>query len=244
VTLTTDFPELKGPSTTDFTYNLTIHNDTSADVTFTMDATGPEGWTVAAKPADQAQATSTQVKAGSTGSVTVTATPPTDVNAGAYPIQAGVSGGGKNAAIALQATVTGTYTMTVSTPDQVLSTSANAGSTTDLQMTVANTGSAPITNVVMSATPPTNWKVEFDPANIAAIPAGQTTNVTAHITPTSDAIAGDYDMSVNAKGTEANDDVDIRVRVDTPQIWWIVGIVLIVAVFAGLYWVFRTYGRR
>src|SRR5262249_57634799 len=36
VTLTTDFPELKGPSTTDFTYNLTIHNYTSADLPFPM----------------------------------------------------------------------------------------------------------------------------------------------------------------------------------------------------------------
>ena len=40
------------------------------------------------------------------------------------------------------------------------------------------------------------------------------------------------------------DDTTIRVRVETPQFWWIVGVVLIVAVFAGLYWVFRTYGRR
>ena len=68
--------------------------------------------------------------------------------------------------------------------------------------------------------------------------------MTAHITPTSDAIAGDYEMTVTAKATEASDDVSIRVRVETPQFWWIVGVVLIVAVFAGLYWVFRTYGRR
>ena len=46
------------------------------------------------------------------------------------------------------------------------------------------------------------------------------------------------------KGAEASDNVSIRVRVETPQIWWIAGVALIVAVFAGLYWVFRTYGRR
>jgi uncharacterized membrane protein len=49
---------------------------------------------------------------------------------------------------------------------------------------------------------------------------------------------------VAAKGAEASDDVTIRVRVETPQLWWIVGVVLIALVFAGLYWVFRTYGRR
>ena len=51
-------------------------------------------------------------------------------------------------------------------------------------------------------------------------------------------------MTMTATGAEANDDVAIRVRVETPQLWWIVGVALIIAVFAGLYWVFRTYGRR
>ena len=95
--------------------------------------------------------------------------------------------------------ITGTYTMTLSTPDQVLSTTANAGSEKDFQLTVSNTGSAPVTNVAMSATAPTSWKVDFDPATIPSIDAGQTTNVTAHITPTSDAIAGDYEMTITGK---------------------------------------------
>ncbi len=244
VTLTSDFPELKGASDTTFTFNLTLHNDTSAEITFTMDAVGQPGWTVAAKPASQAQATSTTVKAGSTGSITVTATPPTDVDAGSYPIQAGVSGGGKTASIDLQVTITGTFGLTVSTPDQVLSTSANAGSQKDLQMTVQNTGSAPLTNVVLSASAPTDWKVEFEPATVPTIASQQTQTVTAHITPSSNAIAGDYMTTVTAKATEATGDVDIRVRVETPQFWWIVGVLLIVGVFGGLYWVFRTYGRR
>ena len=96
----------------------------------------------------------------------------------------------------------------------------------------------------MSASPPTNWKVEFEPATIPSVEAGATQNVTAHLTPTNDAIAGDYLMTVTAKGAEATADTSIRVRVETPQFWWIVGVVLIVGVFAGLYWVFRPYGRR
>lgn len=248
VSLTSDFPELKGPSTTTFTYNVSIHNDTSADETFTMDATGPDGWTVAVKPAGEANATSTKVTAGSTGAITVTATPPAQVDAASYPITVTVNGGGKTASLDLAATVTGSYTLTVSTPNQVLSTSANAGSQTDLQLTLTNTGTAPITNIEPSASTPTGWKVTFDPATVASVPptasGTQPTTVTAHITPSSDAIAGDYEVTITAKGTEASDDATIRVTVQTPQFWWIIGIVLIVAVFAGLYWVFRTYGRR
>ncbi len=244
VTLSTDSPGQRGPADTTFTFNVTIHNDTAAEIAFTMDATGPAGWTVTAKPSGQAQATSVSVKPSSTGEMAVTATPASDVTAGDFPLQASVNGGGKTASIDLGVTITGTYTLSLSTPDQVLSTSANAGSVKDFQLTVTNEGTAPLTNVAMSASAPTSWKVEFDPATIPSVDAGATQNVTAHITPTSDAIAGDYEMTVTAKATEASDDTTIRVRVETPQFWWIVGVVLIVAVFAGLYWVFRTYGRR
>ena len=51
VTLTSDFPELKGPSTSTFTFNLTLTNGTATESQFSMDATGPDGWTVAVKPA-------------------------------------------------------------------------------------------------------------------------------------------------------------------------------------------------
>ena len=64
------------------------------------------------------------------------------------------------------------------------------------------------------------------------------------MTPSADAIAGDYELALTAKGAEATDSVSIRVTVETSPVWFIVGILLIAAVFGGLFWVFRTYGRR
>lgn len=244
VTLTSDFPKLSGPSSSAFTFNLTLHNDTAADATFSMDTAGPAGWTVTAKPAGQAQATSATVAAGSTGGITVSATPPTDVAAGTFPVKVTVTGGGKTATTDLQVIITGVYTMTVSTPDQVLSTTANAGTEKDFQITIANTGTAPITNVKPTASAPTSWTITFNPPTVASIDPKKQVTVTAQITPTSDAIAGDYAVTMTATGAEANGNTDIRVRVETPQFWWIVGVVLIAGTFAGLYWVFRTYGRR
>ncbi len=244
VTLTSDYPELQGSSSSTFTFNLSLKNDTAAEATYTINSTGPDGWTVAAKPSGQSQATTITVAAGSTGAIAVTATPPSSVEAGTYPIVTSVAGGGKSAESDLSVVITGTYSMDVSTPDQVLSMTANAGSEKDLQVTVNNTGSAPITAVKLSASAPTGWTVNFDPASIDTLAAGAATTVTAQVTPSGDALAGDYQMTVSAKGKEANGDVSIRVTVETPQLWWIVGVVLIVATFAGLYWVFRTYGRR
>jgi uncharacterized membrane protein len=244
VTLTSDYPELRGPSTSTFTFNLTLKNGGTTETTFAIDATGADGWTVSAKPSGQSQATSAVVPAGGSTSISVTADAPADVAPGTYPVSATATGGGKTATAEMQVAITGTYTLAVSTPDQVLSTSANAGTQKDIQVTITNTGTAPVTGVTASASAPTNWKVAFDPATVPSIDPGKTETVTAQITPTADAIAGDYEVTVTARGAEATDTVTLRVRVETPQFWWVAGIVLIVAVFAGLYWVFRTYGRR
>ena len=244
VTLTSDFPELRGPSTTTFTFNLKLENKTATESPFAMNATGPDGWTVSAKPAGQAQATSTVVAAGGTTSITVSADPRARRGRGLVPDHRDRQRGGKTVSSELTVTVTGTYTLVVSTPDQVLSTTANAGSAKTVQVTVTNSGTAPVTEVTPSASAPTGWTVTFEPKTVASIAPDTTETLVATITPSADAIAGDYELTVTAKGAEATDNVTIRVRVETPQIWWIAGVVLIVAVFAGLYWVFRTYGRR
>jgi uncharacterized membrane protein len=209
-----------------------------------MDAQGADGWTVTAKPSGQPQATSTVVPAGGTTTITVSAQPPDQVQAGSYPVLVTVTGGDKTATSQLTVTITGTYTLDVSTANQVLSTTANAGSRSDLQLTLTNSGTAPLTGVTPSGKAPTGWTVAFEPATVATIAPGDTATVTAQITPTGDAITGDYNVVVSAKAAEASGDVTIRVKVETPAYWWIAGLGLIVVVFAGLYWVFRTYGRR
>jgi uncharacterized membrane protein len=244
VTLTSDYPGLKGPSTSTFTFSLQLKNGTPNEATFALDAVGPDGWTVTAKPQGKDQATSATVPAGGSTTITLTAEAPSDVQAGTFPIEASATGAGQTAKADVTVEITGTYRLTVSTPDQVLSAAANAGTEKDVPLTVNNSGTAPVTGVALSASTPTGWKVTFDPAALDSVDAGQTATVTAKIVPSADAIAGDYEMTVTAKGAEASDDVQLRIRIETPQLWWIAGIALIVLVFAGLAWVFRRYGRR
>jgi uncharacterized membrane protein len=239
VTLTSDFPELRGPASSTFSFTLTLRNGTATETTFAIAATGPDGWTVTAKPASQAQATSTLVTPGGTSTITVTATPPAGVDAGTSDINVTVTGGDRTATADLKVTVTGSYSINVSTPNSVLSTTANAGATTDFPLTFTNTGTAPLTVVKPTASAPTGWKIEFDQDSVPTIAPG-----TAKITPTSDAITGDYNVTMTATAAEASGNVTIRVKVDTPAFWWIAGLALIAAVFVGLWWVFRTYGRR
>ena len=57
-------------------------------------------------------------------------------------------------------------------------------------------------------------------------------------------MAGDYALSMTARADDVAETLDIRVTVETPPIWGLVGIGLIAATLGGLAWVFRRFGRR
>jgi uncharacterized membrane protein len=252
VDLKSDFPVLQGPASGTFSFSLTLSNDTPQDLTFSLGATGPAGWTVSARPSSQEQASSTIVNAGSTSTISVSADPPTGVSAGDYPITVTANSGSQTVEAKLGVTIVGDYKLTLTTPDGRLNASGNAGSQISRSLSVQNDGSAPLTGVKVSATPPSGWKVTFSPSDtLDQIAPGQAGQVTALITPSGDAVAGDYVVSftasaasADASGSAASASQEIRVTVETSLVWGLVGLLLIAAVLGGLYWVFRTYGRR
>jgi len=245
VTMDADIPSQKGASNATFTFNLTLANNTPQDVTFGVNATGPDGWTVTPQIAGSSSAATAVVKAGSTSAVSVTVNPPDAVTAGQYPIEVTATGGSKQIKTDLQVEITGSYSMSMSTPNQVLSNHGAAGKATTQQLTITNGGTAPITNVALTSTAPTNWKVTFDQPTVDSIAPSQSVTVNATIIPTTDAIAGDYQLTFNASADQGSTaSTDIRFTVETSLEWAIVGAALILLVFAGLWWVFRRYGRR
>jgi uncharacterized membrane protein len=245
LTLDTDTVALQGAASESFNFTLTLKNDKEEDVTFSTTATGPDNWDVSAKATAQTQAVTAVVKAGAVAQITVAAKPPADVQAGKFPINLTVNAGDTTLTKDLEVDITGSYTMSLTTPTGVLSTRGSAGGTTDQQFVITNTGSAPLTKVVMTATPPTDWKVTFDPASTDTLAPGDTVNVTAHIVPTTNAIAGDYTLTFNASSTESdNKSADIRFTVEASILGAVLGIALIAAAIGGLFWVFRRYGRR
>jgi uncharacterized membrane protein len=244
VTLDAAYPTLRGPSSATFPFQVTLHNDTPRQTTFALGGQGPDGWTVNVQPAGSSQATSLTVAAGSTGSISVSVTPAAQTAAGEYPIVVAADGGGTPAQVKLTVVVTGTYSMTLTTPDQVLSTDATAGQARDFQLVVHNAGSGALTNTQLTATPPSGWTVTFNPAAIPTIDAGKDATVTATITPASNAVAGDYNVAFAATAAEATSSATVRVTVNTSLTWAVVGVALIVLVFIGLGWVFARYGRR
>ena len=243
ISLTTDTPQLKGASDATFPFSLTLKNDTAEDLPFSVVAAGPAGWTVTAQVGSQAQAASVVVKAGSSSTVSVSAKAAEGTAAGTYPITVDATSGSRSAHSDLSVEITGSYNLALSTSDQRLNMSGTAGSVTDITLVLTNSGTADIEGAAMSATAPNGWKTDFDTPSVT-VPAGKSANVVAHVTPSSDAIAGDYVTTFKATAPVANASADIRVTIQTSLLWGIVGIGLIALVLIGLWWTFQRYGRR
>jgi uncharacterized membrane protein len=244
LTLTTDVPDRRGPSGVSYVFNLNLTNDTAEDLTFAATGTGPEGWTVEATLAGQTQAASAVVKAGQSSGITVTVKPSANVQAGTYPVDVSVNAGSRNVSAKLNIEITGSYTMTLTTPDNRLNNRGTAGGTIDQQLQVKNDGTAELRNVTLNFTAPTGWNVTFEPATVETIAAKGSANVVAKVVPSANAIAGDYVVTFRATNDQTDARQDIRFTIETSPLWGLVGVALIVAVGAGLWWVFQRYGRR
>jgi uncharacterized membrane protein len=244
VSMTTDFPALQGPAGVQFSYRLTLSNDTTQELQFGLDTTGPQGWQIDASPAGQSLASTVTVKPGETSTITVSTTPPDSTAAGDYEIDVTATGGSYTATAQLTASVTGSYSMVLSTQDQRLNADAVAGKSTDLELDVTNTGSAPLDNVQLQATPPSGWNTTFTPQVIPEIAPGDTMPVTLTMTPSTDAVAGDYRVTLSSHTNQAQDSIELRATVKTSAVWGLFGVGLIILVFAGLSIVFRRFGRR
>jgi uncharacterized membrane protein len=244
VTLTPDFPGLRVPTGETASFSVELRNDTPSDLEFELTSSGPAGWDVTAEPTTEPQATTIQVDSGSTAQVTVEATAPPGVESGQYPISVQASSPDTEVQADMIVEIVGSFSLELGTPDQRLSTEVSSDGSSEIVLVVTNSGTAPISNVELSATAPSNWEVSFAEQVVAQLAAGESANVTATVTPSDQAIAGDYVITFRADSDEANNTVDIRTTVNPSAIWGFVGIALIALTLVGLAWVFRRFGRR
>ncbi|MBE3589468.1 MAG: alpha-galactosidase [Firmicutes bacterium] len=243
--LSADYPALQGSPDATFEFSLTLENRSLAAETFRLAAQAPDGWQVTFHPSyDSKQINTIKVDAGGSQTLTVDVNPPHGVKAGTYTIPVTASAGaGQSATVQLGVTITGSYSLSVTTPDGRLNATAAAGRPTHVSLLVKNSGTADAQGVSLTADAPPGWKVEFSPAQVD-VPAQGQQQVTATITPDAKAIAGDYDVTVTASASQSSASQDIRVTVETSTLWGIVGLIVVLGVVGGLLYTFKVYGRR
>ncbi|MHB1420834.1 MAG: NEW3 domain-containing protein [Bacillota bacterium] len=244
--LTVQYPSLSGPANASFRFSAQLVNNSVKDQMFALAAQAQPGFDVSIKPsyaADRA-ITSLNVKSGSTEVLYVDVALPPDLPEGKYPIMFQAIGGSKPLTVNLETVVTGSYKISLETPNQQLNANAYAGKETPITLNIKNTGTTELRQVQLTSNAPDNWAVAFKPEKLDTIPVGGTAQVTAYVRPSRQAIAGDYMVSLKSSVLGAIDGKDIRVSVKTPTIWGWFGIGIILLVIAGVLRAFKVYGRR
>lgn len=243
--LKAQYSEIKGSADASFSYKLTLTNNSNEDQVYSLGADLPQGWQISFKPSYESQeVASIPVAAGQKVDLNVSITPAPGLEAGEYTVDVYAVSARGQVSEQLTLIISGSYRMEFTTANDVLNTELVAGQEKKINVIVRNTGSAPLTNIRLSATTPKDWNVSYDIEKIEMLKPGEEQQATATITASSKAIAGDYALTLTAYADELRKVAEMRVTVRTSTWWGLVGVVIVVLVCGGVYWIFRKYGRR
>jgi uncharacterized membrane protein len=254
------FPEIQGELGELFEFNFTVTYNTGDEPfgleedesakTFDIAVEFPSTWFAATTPQYQEEIEIVAVKltSGTSETLRVVATPLVDLDPGEYDIKVTLSSSVEDdeleGTVELKAIITSTYGMDLKTKSGRLSTDVTSGQDNHYKLILENTGSANLEKVKITSSEPDGWTIDFDTEEIEVLEAGEEVEIDANIKPADDTIAGDYMVSLSASADNAEDDLELRITVETPTIWGIVGIAIIVVVIVAVAIVFARLGRR
>lgn len=245
LTLKTQLPSLVGSPKSSFDYTVTVGNDSGKPLVVSLGADAPPNfqtsWT---ENYGSQEITSIPIDAGQTKDLKLKVQPPSEAAAGNYKVRAHVAAESASAETTLGMTITGQPKLRLTGKDGRLSGQAEAGNTASFGLSIVNDGSAPAENIELSSTPPSDWKVEFNPKTIARLDPNQTQEVQALVTPAAKAIAGDYMTTFRANSKSSDASADYRVTVTTSTMWGIIGIVVIAIALLVVVGAVARFGRR
>lgn len=245
LTATPKFPVLRGSPKSSFDFSVAVKNESANDMTVNLKAAAPDGFTTTFKEGYNAQEiTSLPLKANESKDLTVSVKPAPGASAGQVPVELSIVGDKASAETRLTLDIAGQPSISISGQDERLSGEAYAGQERSLPLVVRNSGAAPAQGIALNATPPNGWKISFDPKQLPPIPAGGQQKVTALLTPTANAIAGDYMLFITASGDGVSETANYRVTVLTSTLWGVTGVGVIAAALLVLVGAVGRFGRR
>ena len=245
--LSANLPSLRGSPSATFRFRVTVSNDSGRDGMINFGTDLPRGFLAVFTEAYGSQElTSIPIEAGRSKEIEVAVTPPRDIKAGNYPFKFNVRSEQAAADIDLEIVVAGQPRLALSGEGGRLSAKARAGAETPVTLVLRNDGTEVAQRIELTASTPAGWKAEFDRSTVDEIGAGETVQVTALLTPSDRAIAGDYQMSFRASGSggAASESASFRITVDTSTWWGIVGIAVIASALVVVGVAVARFGRR
>ena len=254
------YPEIQAEFGSAYEFNFTVTYDMGdepfgleediSEKIFDIIVTYPDTWFAAATPQYQKETeiTAVKLKNGATENLRVVAVPLIKLEPGEYPIsvtlKSSIEDDPLEGTAEFTAIITSTYGMDLKTKTGRLSTDVTSGQDNHYKLIITNNGSANIEDIKITSNEPSGWKIVFDTEEIEVLEAGEEIEIDANIKPADKTIAGDYMVKFKINSENAEDDVELRITVETPTIWGIVGIALIVIVIVGIAIIFTRLVRR
>ncbi len=252
VSITTKFPkvEITSGEMAEFELELKYLGEIEGNPrVFDLVATAPKDWMVTITPVfpKEKKIASIELKPGfSVGEkINVATVPLFRPDPGEYKIQVEVTSGEISGSAEFTVVITARYDLTLASATGRLNTDATAGKDNYFAVDAVNTGTAAIDNITFSSNKPNDWIIEYSIDQIDLLDTGGSQSLDVNIKPPPKAIAGDYNITLKASGTQATaSDVDIRVTVERTTLMGFLAGGIIVLVVAGLAWVIVRFSRR
>jgi len=238
-------PVLRGTAKSNFEFQVKVTNDSADDATLNLASAAPNGFeTVFKEGYGSQELTSLPIKAGESKDIAATVKPPQNVPAGRYPVRLAFATAKTSAETDIALDITGQPQVSITGPDGRLSGEAYAGKERSFDLIVRNTGSADARDLKLSGSGSSGWKFTMAPEEIAVLPPDGEQKVTALVTPSDKAIAGDYMASFTVSGDDSSDTARYRITVLTSTMWGIAGLGVIAAALLVMFGAVRRFGRR
>lgn len=201
----------------------------------------PESWTVEVKPAEISD-----LSPGSLVTIDVNIKPAGKTFGGGYPVVFVAQSSEIQKEQPFWVRVKGELELNLSLHrDQFnFNLEAKAGQDNKFFLEVRNTGAKPITNIKLTAEEPEGWIIEFKPAEITYLGAGNPETIEVNIKPVGKAIKESFSVTFVAQANELVRRQPFSVSVNPAQFWlwvWILAGVVVVAGFVLIYW---RFGRQ
>ncbi len=184
------------------------------------------------------------IKAGDEKTVYMEVIPPYSVSKGDYSFNSVIgSSDNTNYTTELKATIRGSSDLQVFSDKYLYE--MTKGDTIEVPVKILNNGNGvALTNVQVEVTAPEGWKVNSTPQTIPGISPGERHTVTLKVVPPSNIAASEYKITVKVISDQEEVSDSIRVVVKENSLIGIFGILMIILVAGGVYYMYRKYERR
>ena len=227
-------------------YEMILKNAGRNDDTYALSVLGlPEQWYARFKESSSAaeEVSEIYIPSGEEKTLYLDFIPPYSVGVGEYNFTAVIDSSARQYEENMTLRLRGSYNMRTYTKSYRHD--IDRGDTLTFDMTVTNAGvGGALTNIGINMSAPQGWRATVDPASVASLEPGERATVQVTVVPPADIVAGEYKVVAQVKSDQAEGEDEYRIVVEEQSYVAILGLLVMAGVVAGLWYMFKKYGRR